>query len=252
MKRALEVSAVAIGFAAALYPLLQWYLLRMDDGGDEPLGLIALATAALLSWKGRGQLSASPRAALLMLAVYGLTSWLALPPMIRAVPALAAIAAWFGLWRRPPVLALLLLSLPVIASLQFYVGYPLRLFATHCAGMLLELSGIPITISGVELLHHGTAVGVDPPCSGVRMLWVSCFLAAAFAGRTALGWWHTAILGTLAILLAVFANALRATVLFFPEAGLVSWPHWTHEATGIAFFTVASTALLISANRLQR
>jgi len=39
---------------------------------------------------------------------------------------------------------------------------------------------------------------------------------------------------------------LRATVLFFPEAGLVHWPGWTHEAVGLAAFIAVIAPLLAS------
>ena len=252
MKPAFEKAVAIISFTAALSPLLLWYFRRLKDGGDEPLGLVALALAALLAWKERNEFSASPRLSILLLAIYGGTIWLNLPPLIRAIPALAALAAWYGLWKRPPLLALLFLSLPVITSLQFYANYPLRVFAAHAAEIILGLFGISVTLSGVNLNYEGISISVDPPCSGIRMLWVSCFLAASFAGRARLGWIATALLGGSAVILAIIANALRATILFFPESGLVHWPHWTHQATGIVLFAATSTILLLSSNSLQR
>ena len=254
LDRKISSVAAGIGFALALYPMLLWYVRRMSDGSDEPLGLVALAAAGFFAWNGRERLSAgqvSRNVAIACLAIYGALVWLEFPPLLRSLPALAAIACWFGLWRLPAVVALLLLSLPMMASLQFYLGYPLRLFTAETATVLLNLLNVGVIREGAQLIHDGTAVGVDPPCSGVRMLWASVFLAAAVAGKLALSWRGTIELGLVAFLLAIFANAIRASLLFFPEAKLVSLPRWTHEAIGNVCFAAGVILLIAAARKLQ-
>jgi hypothetical protein len=55
---------------------------------------------------------------------------------------------------------------------------------------------------------------------------------------------------TLGTVLAVCGNSLRAVILFFPESGRVSWPHWTHEATGLAVHGLVLWALFAVAHHL--
>ena len=52
--------AAVVGFTAALFPLAIWYVRRMGDGSDEPLGLLALAFALAAAWSSRESLAASP------------------------------------------------------------------------------------------------------------------------------------------------------------------------------------------------
>ena len=81
-----------------------------------------------------------------------------------------------------------MLSLPVVASLQFYAGYPMRLAAAEGAVRLLELGGIVVARNGVSIEVGGMAIAVDPACSGIRMLWhaLAGDVAAARATQTSL------------------------------------------------------------------
>ena len=244
----------AIGFAAAFHSILLWYTRRMSDGSDEPLGLVALAVAGIIAWTQRERINSSQRmqsAAILFLIIYGITAWLNFPPLLRSIPALTTLILWYGIWRLPSVVILLVLSLPFMASLQFYLGYPLRLLAAEASRSLLSIAQINVWRDGVELISNGTSVGVDPPCSGVRMLWASAFLAIALAGKFRLGWRGTVTLGGLALLIAIATNTLRVSLLFFPEASLIHLPHWTHELTGLLCFALGVLCLVLSARKLQ-
>ena len=91
--------------------------------------------------------------------------------------------------RWPAILCLLALSVPVIASLQFYAGYPMRTVTASGATWLLNLFGIEATRTGTSMVAYGRTVLVDAPCSGVRMLWTACVLCASLAAiRTRVSW----------------------------------------------------------------
>ena len=251
---AMRWGAVAIGFAAALYPLATWYVDRLSDGNDEPLGLVALAAAVLIAWARRRECAATPLDRWLsvgLLALYGSLAWLAFPPLVRALPAIGAVLFWFGVWRNPAIVALSLLSLPVIASLQFYIGYPLRLLAAQSTELLLGLAHVPVAREGVQIVFKGTTVGFDPPCSGVRMLWAGGFLAALIGGRFRIGWGGMLLLALAASGAAIATNIARATFLFFPESGILPMPDWGHEAVGFGCFALAACMLVHVAGRIQ-
>jgi exosortase/archaeosortase family protein len=49
--------------------------------------------------------------------------------------------------------------------------------------------------------------------------------------------------------LVLAANILRNTALFFPEAGLVEWPAWSHEAVGLAAFACGIVPIIFFTHR---
>jgi hypothetical protein len=92
------------------------------------------------------------------------------------------------LWVLPGVVMLLSLALPWVATLQFVAGYPLRVVVAMGAEKVLRLMGVLVTREGTDLWYEGVAVGVDAPCSGIRMLWFLLFAAAFLAARFGLRW----------------------------------------------------------------
>jgi exosortase/archaeosortase family protein len=76
------------------------------------------------------------------------------------------------------------------------------------------------------------------------MLWTCWFLASALAHLYGFTGWRYGLALLLATLFAVAGNVLRATSLFYLEAGLFELDvPWLHAAVGIAAF--AMTALLL-------
>ena len=148
------------------------------------------------------------------------------------------------------VAALLLLSLPVVASLQFYLGYPMRWVAAQGTVGLLSLMGIDVMQQGTTLISGGQEVGVDPACSGVKMLWTGLALAGWFSARERLSLGRTGVLMAAAVGAVLIANAVRAAVLFLPESGRVDWPEWTHEGMGLVAFLGVAWGVMASSERL--
>jgi hypothetical protein len=61
---------------------------------------------------------------------------------------IATLAAVSGIWRKPGIVCPLVLALPWTASLDFLLGYPLRLLTSINAGFLLEMTGMHVSRSG--------------------------------------------------------------------------------------------------------
>lgn len=249
---------------AACWPAWLWLARRFGDGGGEGCAVYAIAAALALSWREwrRQKHSASESAitpagsapTLVLLVYAGVCLFAA--PSVRALFALFAVAAmlqnllaitmplgWWILWG---------LGLPALASLQFYIGYPLRLLAAAGATGLLRLTGLAVRREGVELLFGLQRVGVDAPCSGIRMLWAGVFLTALLAGAFRLDWRRTAVGFAGTLILVVVANVFRSAALFYIEAGLVRAPAWAHATTGVLVFALTTMVIVLLMGRLQR
>ena len=246
---------VLAGVSAAGWPVIRWYAARLTDGSDEPLGLLPLLAAVLLAPRS-GWRQPVPRrcqgvlAALLV--VYGAT-FAFLPPLLRAVLWVSALAVVLVPSRASPpeegVLApasgprsgpgwwmLMVLSLPVMATAQFYLGYPLRLVTTWLAAATLRLAGLEVTAEATVLGWRGERVLVDAPCSGIQMLWTAWVLAALLACLQRLDTRETLGLMRRAATWVFAGNTLRTTALFCIELRL--WPGLpaAHDVVGLVFF----------------
>ena len=145
-----------------------------------------------------------------------------MPPLASAMLAFAALGFSWSLWRhgtpfRPWTLGLALLGLPMAASLQFYLGYPMRVASGAIALVLLRLSGIPVVREGVYLRWGGELVMIDAPCSGIRMLWAGLLLGCCLAALYRMRARASLLAVAAAAVLALLGNALRTTALFWAD-----------------------------------
>jgi exosortase/archaeosortase family protein len=227
----LELAARLTGPAALLPPALV---------------LCALATPLLARPASLRQVPLTPL--ILLLAAHVLAVLLA-PPIFQIAPASLAVcwclhAACEARAPRASFYGLVLLALPVLPTLEFYLAWPARLAAIEASASLLRMNGVAVGVEGLALRFGGELIQFDAPCSGVRMLWTCWFLASALAHLYGFAWWRYGVALVLATLFAIAGNVLRATSLFYLEAGLFELDvPWLHGAVGIAAF--AMTALLL-------
>lgn len=237
----------------ALWPLWQWSLRRMSDGSDDPFGLVALATLLVMLWRERRQLRGAPRLGWLCLALLlsaaALFSQAWLPPLLRSVLAvLALFAAIFAVRVNGQALlawlGLGLLALPILSSLQFFAGYPLRLLTAEASAWLLRAGGLAVSRQGSALEVAGQLVMVDAPCSGVQMAWVAYFTAFATAAWLRLA--DRRLLRRIPLLgvLVLAGNILRNSLLVLQETGRLGLPDWMHEGIGLLVFVVVCALVL--------
>lgn len=190
-------------------------------------------------------------------------------------PALPAKADWAN----PAVLVFLFWTAAAWPSLVWFIlrgtdgsDEPLGIIALAAAlwflmrerpGMALEPRGLP---AGGLLLFLSAWPGQPPLFSGLLAILA---LACAFGlpwrspGITALlglslPWMaslhHLTLAATIRLfvcsgLFAIAGNVARTSMLFFPEAGLVDWPSWTHELIGLAWFLSVLLVLVLIAGR---
>jgi exosortase/archaeosortase family protein len=243
--------------ALALWPHGAYLIERALDGSDDPLGLLALlAAAGLVAWQADA-LRLVPRLRWLALAI--VLTMAANAAWVVAVPALAAgglaalalgasLAAWWpapAIAARPlaPVIGLLLLALPLVASLQFYVGYPLRVVTAEASSWALQAAGIDALRSGASMQVDGRLVIVDAPCSGVQLAWWGYFSACAAAAvsplRDARFVRRLPIVGAIVLL----ANVARNSVLVALEARPEGLSTTAHQAVGLVALTLVCVSV---------
>ena len=142
-----------------------------------------------------------------------------------------------------PLAGLSVLALPVISSLQYYAGFPLRVLTAQLSTWVLQVTGVAAERSGTAMLVEGRLVIVDAPCSGVQMVWMAYFCACAVA------WWFgihdRSFLKRLAFVGAIvlIGNVLRNSVLVVLEARQASVPTQLHEAIGLVALALVCAAV---------
>ena len=227
--------------AIALWPTWWWMGQRLVDGSDDPLGGLALTALGALLWQHRLRLRAAPhlgfQVAALAGAVLATSLHAQLPDLLVGLMGLLALAAGLIAFlpmqvATAPVLGLSVLSLPLLASLQFYAGFPLRVVTAEASSWLLSVAHT-VERSGSSLVVDGQLIIVDAPCSGVQMAWLGYFTACAVAlvvGRTN----HSFLLRLPVVsVLVLLGNVVRNTVLVAFQASGSHLPAWGHEAVGL-------------------
>jgi exosortase len=258
MSRPLLLFAV---HAASFWSIGCWYVARLTDGSDEPWGIAAFATAIVLTWPRHRRSSQSSSTLLLIGAVLTLIYAVITPftlPLIRAVFAMAALACtWVyvaGARAKLPAVALLFaLSLPVMASLQFFAGYPLRVITAAGSDVLLSLCGLNVERETTSLLWNSKTVIIDAPCSGIRMLWTGATLCGALGLlRDRVSWRALMVLLLSALPVLLCANALRGAALFLLEIRDTAPSSLLHDVVGIGTFVLACGGIVAMDALLQR
>lgn len=238
----------------AIHPVFRWAALRTWDGSDEPYGVVALVAVVALVLVRRGAAS-RPRSEIslvgpaLCLGLYAAT-YPFLTPLPRSMIAMTALALllsrlYFGLNLNLGLLGLLQLAIPMIASIQFYLGYPLRLLVAETTAVLLRCGGFDVSVVGVGLELGERSILVDAPCSGIKMLWAGAFVTCLLAAHYRLRVRESLIYLMSAALCIIGANVLRAAALFYVELRLLALPASAHELIGLVMFAVALGAIAV-------
>ena len=225
----------------------------MADGSDDPLGVAALAVLLVLVGRLAPRLRAAPRPLWLGLAlaasVAATVAGLVGPPLFGAL--LAALACAAGLRAflptSHPALALAgltVLALPLLSSLQFYAGHPLRLLTAQASTWVLQALGMAAQRTGTAMRVEGRLIIVDAPCSGVQMVWMAYFCACAVAAWRATG--DHAFLRRMPWVgvLVLCGNVLRNSLLVGLEARQHAVSDAVHQGVGLVVLAGVCAAVV--------
>ncbi|WP_250207866.1 exosortase Q [Curvibacter sp. CHRR-16] len=237
--------------ALALWPTWWWMVQRMVDGSDDPLGALALAALAVLLWGHRRQLRAAPRLGLQATALMGAVLTTVLhgqwPDLLVGLVSLLALAMGLLAFLPTrvavaPVVGLSVLSLPLLASLQFYAGFPLRVVTAEVSAWVLSLVH-SVERTGSSLVVDGQLIIVDAPCSGVQMVWLGYFTACTVALTVGLGNRSFVLRLPAVSSLVLLGNVVRNTALVGLQAGGVHVSSWGHDAIGLLVLAAVCTGI---------
>jgi exosortase/archaeosortase family protein len=254
--RTLVLAATAL----ACWPVWPWYVARLGDSRDDAAALVALVLLAVLPGRGPVAAPAATGARALLPSSLALCAYAATTPFVprlaSALLAFLALGFAWSLWRhgtpfRPWAVGLGLLGLPMASSLQFYLGYPLRLASGAVALVLLRLGGVAVDREGVYLRAGGELVMIDAPCSGMRMLWAALLLACCLSALFRLRARASLLAAGAAALLAVLGNGLRTSALFWADTNAPQLPAYSHAGIGAVAFAMLAVALFAIARALS-
>ena len=245
---------VAMVVMTATWNAWWWYFERVAAAPEEAAALVL--TVIFLAGIGiaRMRLPVPQRSAALvpcavLLAAFAVSQAF-LPPLVRAAIAIATTLFCFYIATfrdRPPFAfwGLVALALPVLPSLQFTFGYPMRVVSAALAVALLQGNGLAVARQGTFLVWRDEMVQFDAPCSGVNMLWAGLLLTLMGCVLLRLAVRKVMVAVALSVVLAVASNVLRASSLFYVEAGLIAQaPPWWHDGIGIAAFMLSAAVTL--------
>ena len=246
----------------------QWYFNRVNASIEEAFGLIVIVLflihSAINQLKTTRQYYQFPLWPIaIMLVLYGLSYLWPVPPLIRAAIPFITMAmifykTFFG--QNPPISfwPLILLCLPLVPSLQFYLGYPARIVSAKLTVAMLQLQGLPVRQSGTYLQWQNQLLQFDAPCSGVVMLWAGLFLTYFIGWIIQLNALKTLLATLIAMVFILFGNVLRACSLFYLEVDLfpynepwLHYLHYLHYGVGIVAFLISAVGIAYTMKRLQ-
>ncbi|OGB20811.1 MAG: hypothetical protein A3I66_19580 [Burkholderiales bacterium RIFCSPLOWO2_02_FULL_57_36] len=242
---------IMLAATLAFWPVWGWYVSATMDASNDYWGLLALASAILVVARNKSpSMVRLPLALPAAFVAFYLVATLAEAPIsIRAVLAFLALGSLASAWRLGkridlPLHALLMLALPLTATWQFYLGYPLRVAAGALSAALLQMNGIAVVREGALLNWADQIVSIDAPCSGVKMLWAAMYMVYTLSAFHRLSCVQTGCAIAFAVATVVAANAIRAAALFYMETGMLNLPRWAHDATGMFSFAIGACAIL--------
>lgn len=256
MKRFFLILALQL---LAFWEVWHWYVSRAVYSWDQPWGILAFIAAILFLIASRKPLPQNERSLVLpALMILGYAAiYFVLHPLFRATIAFTAVAMTLSLLRfgkafHAGLFGLFYLSLPTIATLQFFGGYPLRVVVAELTAPILRMAGFAVIAEGTCLNWAGHLIWIDAPCSGIKMLWVGLFLTFVVLCFYELPLSKTLLLLPLVGIVIMATNVFRAIALFYIEAEVLNLPSWSHEYAGVIAFVLEAVGIMFIVLMLRR
>ncbi len=243
--------------ALLLLAIIYWdawrlLIIRIGDGAAAvPVAILLLGIA--IAWNKLSQnkqLSILPIGAALIFYILAALWGTAMMKIGIALVTILLVLN-YGLGRKKPPYAAMgvgLLALPILPSLDFYLAWPMRQISASLTAGLLRLNGFSVHVEGVAIAWQDQLLLFDGPCSGINMLWAALLLTSILSLIGQVGPIRYGAALIITALMAIFANALRASSLFYLETGFIPAMQGPvfHELVGISSFVILGAGLVFA------
>ncbi len=134
----------------------------------------------------------------------------------------------------------LIFMIPVPVSVYTLVAFPLQLFATNVAYVLIKAVNIPVFKEGNMLYFAQTQLEVAEACSGLRSMMAFVMLSVLFAYFMHKGWLRRGILVLSSVPMAIAVNIVRVagTGVLAHFYGEKVARGFMHEFSGLVVFVL--------------
>ena len=142
-------------------------------------------------------------------------------------------------------LLFLVLMIPLPSILLQKITFPMQLFASRCAGDILDLLSIPALREGNVLYLGNVTLNVAEACSGLSSLMSFLTVGTIFAYFKNKLLWQRLLVVIAAVPIAIFSNAFRVSVtaILAYYVGPRAIGGFYHELTGFVLFMMVAGLL---------
>jgi exosortase len=240
------------------WPVLRWLVNSWLSSDYYSHGFLVPVVSAIIVWTKRGCLKVQE------LSLSGIF-WILLATMlyalnitleIRVLGVLSLLILIFGLvwlvWGTrtvkslvfPLIFLIFLVPFPFIPDLAFR----LQEISVFSSSHLLEILGLPITSSGMEIYLQTTVFTVGIPCSGINSLIALLALSAVYSYALKGLFSKRAGLFILAFPIAIFANILRivSIILVAYFVNVQTAAGWYHDLSSPLFFLLSFLIIILA------
>lgn len=267
--RTAQIPWVPIGIVAALLilaylPVLIPLVNQWQSDEDMGHGFFVPVVAGYIAWLRKDKILATPikpsywglaiiawGAAQLIVGTLGAELFLQRTSFIITLAGCIVLTCGFRMLRALAFpLVLLLFMVPIPRIVYTRITFPLQLFASRVAEMMLSLIGIPVLRDGNVLELATQKLNVVEACSGIRSLLSLTFLSLVYGFMFDNKSWMRWALFAATIPIAIVANSGRVTI-----TGILSYykpelaEGFFHTMEGWVIFVVA-LVLLLACHRL--
>ena len=249
---------------AAFFPVLRHLVEQWSTDEDVSHGFFVPVVAAFIAWQRREKILATQVQptwwGVAVMAWGALQGWVGTLGaelflqrsafLISLVGLLLVIGGWNLLKALAFPLLLLPFMIPIPAVIYNQITFPLQIFATRVAEMVLSALGIPVLRDGNILELASQKLNVVEACSGIRSLLSLTFLSQVYAYFFDQRVWMRWFLLFITIPIAILANAGRVAITgILSEFNTELAQGFFHELEGWVIFLIA-VALLAGAHVL--
>lgn len=259
--RALQSATVFFGLQLiAFWSVWRWIFIRFQTSAEESWSVFALIAAAFFAFVRQNKAAEKIANSTYFLSAFFILLYAVgfvfdVPLLLRGMLAIISLNLFLSGWRFGKnfhfgLFVLLSMTLPVIASLNFFLGFPMRVIVGEAVEILLKMQGLDVFREGTALRFGEQLIWIDAPCSGIKMLWFGFFLTAILICFFRLKNVQSLIALILAFITILLGNIFRASALFYTESELIKAPKWFHETVGVLVFAFVSLAIVFIVKRI--